>query len=80
MDFSYVALGVEFDKTAVQHLNNLRRTKDGFIQTSSHQETSISGLYAVGDCVNALAQVSVAIGQAALAATRIHHDLFFHKN
>jgi thioredoxin reductase (NADPH) len=43
--------------------------------TKSHQETSIHGLYAVGDCVNALAQVSVAIGQAALAATRIHNSL-----
>lgn len=80
MDFAYVSLGVEFDKTAVSRLKNLRTTKDGYIVTSSHQETSIPGLYAVGDCVNALAQVSVAIGQAALASTRIHHDLFYsHK-
>ena len=76
VDFAYVALGVEFDKSAVQHLKGLRRTREGFIQTASHQETSIPGLYAVGDCVNALAQVSVAIGQAALAATRIHQSLF----
>ena len=77
VDFAYVALGVEFDKSAVEHLKGRRRTQDGFIQTSSHQETSIPGLFAVGDCVNALAQVSVAIGQAALAATRIHHELFY---
>ena len=80
VDFAYVALGTQFNKSAVKHLNNLKRNRDGFILTSSHQQTSIPGLYAVGDCVNALAQVSVAIGQAALAATRIHHDLFFKKN
>jgi thioredoxin reductase (NADPH) len=77
VDFVYISLGVFFDDTAIKHLQGLRRTGDGFIQTNSHQETSIPGLYAVGDCVNALAQVSVAIGQAALASTRIHHDLFF---
>lgn len=79
-DFGYVAMGVDFDTTAIRHLKGLRRVRDGFIQTSSHQETSIHGLYAVGDCVNALAQVSVAIGQAALAATRIHRQLTFYSH
>lgn len=76
-EFAYVVMGVDFDTTATQHLKGLRRVRDGYIQTNSHQETSIKGLYAVGDCVNALAQVSVAIGQAALAATRIHNRLIF---
>lgn len=77
VDFAYVAMGVEFNKSSTQDLRGLRRTKDGFLITSAHQETSIPGLYAVGDCVNSLAQVSVAVGQAALAATRIHRDLIF---
>lgn len=72
---AYVALGVDFNLKTTAYLKGLRRTRDGFIVTKSHQETSIPGLYAVGDCVNALAQVSVAIGQAALAATRIHNRL-----
>lgn len=76
-DFAYVVMGVDFDTTATQKLKGLKRVRDGYIQTNSHQETSISGLYAVGDCVNALAQVSVAIGQAALAATRIHNRQIF---
>lgn len=72
---AYVALGVDFNLKTTRSLKNLKRTKDGHIITKSHQETSIPNLYAVGDCVNALAQVSVAIGQAALAATRIHNRL-----
>lgn len=72
---AYVAMGVEVDRTATKSLRGLRRTREGFIIVTSHQETSIPGLYAVGDCVNALSQVSVAVGQAAIAATRIHNDL-----
>lgn len=76
-DFGYVVMGVHFNMKATERLRGLKRVRGGYIQTSSHQETSIPGLFAVGDCVNALAQVSVAIGQAALAATRIHHNLVF---
>ena len=72
---AYVALGMRVSKKAVEHLKKLRRTKDGLILVNSHQETSISGLYAVGDCVKALAQVSVAVGHAAVAATHIHNQL-----
>lgn len=80
VDVAYVALGVDFSETTFRHLKGLKRTKDGHIITKSHQETSIPHLYAVGDCVNALAQVSVAIGQAALAATRIHNELGFKES
>jgi thioredoxin reductase (NADPH) len=74
---AYVALGTHVDRSATRHIHGLKRTKAGFIITSSHQETSIPGLYAVGDCVNSLSQVSVAVGHAAIAATRVHHDLGF---
>lgn len=39
------------------------------------QQTTIPGLYAAGDVVNGLNQISVAAGQAAIAATSIHHGL-----
>jgi thioredoxin reductase (NADPH) len=74
---AYVALGTTIDHSATRHLHGLKRTKAGFVIASSHQETSIPGLYAVGDCVNSLSQVSVAVGHAAIAATRVHHDLGF---
>ena len=39
------------------------------------QQTSIAGLYAIGDVVSALNQISVAVGHAAIAATAIHNRL-----
>lgn len=41
----------------------------------SHQATTVAGLYAIGDVVRGLNQISVATGQAAVAATRIHNTL-----
>lgn len=40
-----------------------------------HQCTSVPGLYAIGDVVKGLNQISVAAGQAAIAATAIHNQL-----
>jgi thioredoxin reductase (NADPH) len=39
------------------------------------QQTSVDGLYAIGDIVSALNQISVAVGHAAIAATAIHNRL-----
>ncbi|WP_296744657.1 NAD(P)/FAD-dependent oxidoreductase [Mesorhizobium sp.] len=47
----------------------------GCILTDAHQQTSVPGLYAVGDVVEGLDQISVATGQAAKAATAIHNLL-----
>jgi thioredoxin reductase (NADPH) len=41
----------------------------------SHQRTTVPGMYAIGDVVVGLNQISVAIGQAAIAATAIHNAL-----
>ena len=43
-----------------------------------HQSTTVDGLYAIGDVVLGLNQISVATGQAAVAATRIHNSLPYH--
>lgn len=43
--------------------------------TDAHQCSSIEGLYAAGDIVSGLDQISVALGQAAIAATAIHNVL-----
>lgn len=40
-----------------------------------NMSTSVAGLYAIGDVVNGLSQISVAAGHAAVAATAIHHHL-----
>ncbi len=51
--------------------------EDGALRVDPHQQTSISGLYAAGDVVSGLSQVSVASGQAAIAATHINRSLPF---
>jgi len=40
-----------------------------------HQATSVDGLYAAGDLVRGLNQISVAEGEAAIAATAVHNRL-----
>ncbi|MGZ3181586.1 MAG: NAD(P)/FAD-dependent oxidoreductase [Telluria sp.] len=40
-----------------------------------HQQTTVRGLFAVGDVVRGLNQIAVACGQAAVAATAIHNRL-----
>lgn len=43
--------------------------------TDTDLQTSVDGLYAIGDIVSALNQISVAVGHAAIAATTIHNRL-----
>jgi thioredoxin reductase (NADPH) len=40
-----------------------------------HQQTSVPGLYAIGDLVPGLTQIGVAMGQAAMAASAINRSL-----
>jgi thioredoxin reductase (NADPH) len=40
-----------------------------------HLQTTVDGLYAIGDVVSALNQISVAVGHAAIAATAVHRRL-----
>jgi thioredoxin reductase (NADPH) len=49
--------------------------EEGYVLVNRHQETSVPGLYAVGDVVRALNQIAVGFGHAALAATDIHNGL-----
>jgi thioredoxin reductase (NADPH) len=45
------------------------------ILVDAHQMTRVRGLYAIGDVVSGLNQISVAVGHAAIAATHLHNDL-----
>jgi thioredoxin reductase (NADPH) len=47
----------------------------GALRVDQHQMTSVPGLYAAGDVVSSLSQISVAVGQAGVAASAIHHAL-----
>jgi thioredoxin reductase (NADPH) len=48
---------------------------NGELVVDDRLQTSVDGLYAVGDIVSALNQISVAVGHAAIAATAIHNRL-----
>ena len=48
---------------------------EGALRTDAHQQTSVEGLYAIGDVVSALNQIAVAVGHAAIAATAVHNRL-----
>jgi thioredoxin reductase (NADPH) len=47
----------------------------GLMTVGDRQQTSVEGLYAAGDVVSDLHQISVATGHAAIAATAIHNGL-----
>jgi thioredoxin reductase (NADPH) len=49
--------------------------ESGRLVVGDHQETSVPGLYAAGDVVRGLNQISTAEGEAATAATDIHNRL-----
>lgn len=52
-----------------------RLDENGKLITDASMQTSVPGLFAAGDVVAGLNQISVAVGQAAVAATRIHRLL-----
>ena len=47
----------------------------GELVVDAKQQTSVDGLYAIGDVVSGLNQISVAMGHAAIAASAIHQRL-----
>ena len=73
-DTLYPALGSDPNDSLIKQLG-LRTTADDCILTDSHQRLGLDGLYATGDIVSGLDQISVAMGQAAVAATTLHNDL-----
>ncbi|NLA69251.1 MAG: NAD(P)/FAD-dependent oxidoreductase [Gammaproteobacteria bacterium] len=52
-------------------------TGDGEILVDGDQQTRLPGLYAIGDIVSGLNQISVAVGHAAIAAVHAHNALPF---
>lgn len=70
----YSAFGVT-PQHALADAVGARRDDSGRLYVGEHQETSVTGLYAAGDLVRGLNQISVAVGEAALAATAVHNSL-----
>jgi thioredoxin reductase (NADPH) len=74
VDALYPALGCDVRSDLAKGLG-ASSTENGNLQVDDHQRTTIEGLYAAGDVVTDLHQLSVAFGHAAIAATDIHNRL-----
>ena len=72
-DMVYSALGTTANVELTQALDVA--TSEGLMVVDAHNATSLPGLYAAGDVVKGLNQISVATAEAALAATDIHNLL-----
>jgi thioredoxin reductase (NADPH) len=73
-DRLYTALGLVQRSDLARDLG-AEVDEDGALVTDAHQRTSVAGLYAAGDVVRGLGQISVAFGHAAIAATDINNRL-----
>lgn len=73
-DTLYAALGSNTNTELIDAMG-LMLDGDACVLTDKHQRLGMRGLYAAGDVVSGLDQISVAMGQAAVAATTIHNDL-----
>lgn len=74
VDTLYPALGSEPNVALMARLG-LRTDEDRCVVIDRHQRLGLKGLYAAGDIVAGLDQISVAMGHAAVAATAMHNDL-----
>jgi thioredoxin reductase (NADPH) len=73
-DTVYSALGIA-PRTRLAIRAGAQLDEAGRLIVGEHQETSIPGLYAAGDVVRGLNQISTAEGEGATAATDIHNRL-----
>jgi thioredoxin reductase (NADPH) len=73
-DAIYPALGSDVNCTLARMLG-CTLAEDGTIPVDDHQRTSQAGVYAAGDVVKGLDQISHAMGEGGVAATTIRNDL-----
>jgi len=73
-DSVYPALGSD-THTQLGEMAGAKLAEDGCFLCDSRQRTSVKGLYAAGDVVHGLDQISHAMGEGGVAATTIRNDL-----
>ena len=72
-DSVYPALGSDVHNELAQQVG--AELKEDVLVVDSHQRTSVPGLYAAGDVVLGLDQISHAMGEGGVAATTMRNDL-----
>ena len=71
-DALYSALGLEH-RTGLALALGAEHDTRGALVVDDHNQTTVKGLYAAGDMVRGLNQISIAQAEAAIAATDIHN-------
>jgi thioredoxin reductase (NADPH) len=74
-DSVYPALGSDVRTELAGQIGVALAEETGCILVDSHQRTSVPGVYAAGDVVIGLDQISHAMGEGGVAATTIRNDL-----
>ena len=77
-DSLYPALGSDIRSELARQVG-AHMSGDGCLTVDGHQRTSIDGIYAAGDVVLGLDQISHAMGEGGVAATTIRNDLAGHR-
>jgi len=77
-DSIYPALGSKI-RSGLAVAAGARASEDGCLEVDDHQRTSVPGLFAAGDVVKGLDQISHAMGEAGVAATTIRNLLDEHR-
>ena len=73
-DSLYPALGSDIRSELAQTVG-AKTSDEGCLMVDAHQRTDVPGLYAAGDVVLGLDQISHAMGEGGVAATTIRNDL-----
>jgi thioredoxin reductase (NADPH) len=73
-DSVYPALGSDI-RSELAVAAGARASEEGCLEVDDHQRTSVPGLFAAGDVVKGLDQISHAMGEASVAATTIRNML-----
>jgi thioredoxin reductase (NADPH) len=73
-DSVYPALGSDTHTDLARQVG-AEIAEDGTLTVDDHQRTSVTGMYAAGDVVKGLDQISHAMGEGGVAATTIRNDL-----
>jgi thioredoxin reductase (NADPH) len=73
-DSLYPALGSDINSALAAGLG-AERSEEGCLVVDAHQRTNVACLYAAGDVVKGLDQISHAMGDGGVAATTIRNDL-----
>lgn len=75
VDGVILAVGQEKPAALLEQLEGLAREPDGRVRVDEHYRTTLTGVYAGGDCVNGGREVVHAVQDGKLAAHAIHADL-----